>query len=377
MSDTSTDPRRLEWAISDDIVRLRQWGSNEFYDLPEGGYEHLIGSAPTCTIRLEDTRVSAHHARLLRDGERWNLLDLKSKNGVRVDGVRQYTARLEPCMELGLGRLTLLAESVRSIDLRGFLARLLGWGAKHHETVDLALREIRSAQTRRVPFVLQGEGQLFPVARDLHHYLHGREAPFVICDPDLLEMTPSVRTPLNVRAWRAALAAARGGTLCVPNDRPPAPLAQFLAEVRDECTPAVQVILCAPPHQELCITGSNPLVIPALSSRGKRQREHIVVEYAEDAAKRLGADKPLAAEDRAWVLAHAAQAGTALSLGAISKATLRLTALRAERSMASAARRLGMSPVSFRNWFARRPPTPGLSAEDAAALAARSEEEDV
>lgn len=376
MSDTSTDPRRREWAISDDIVRLRQWGTKDIYDLPEGGYEHFIGSSSSCAIRLRDTRVSARHARLLRDQDRWNLVDLESKNGMWVDGVRQYTARLEPCMEIGLGRSTFLAESARSIELRGFLARLLGWGAEHYETVDLALREIRSAQTRRGPFVLQGEGKLYPVAHDLHRYLHGRAAPFVICDPDRLEMPPTVRIYRNVREWRAALTAARGGALCVPNGQPPEPLADFLAAVRDEYIPAVQVILCAPLHQEPAIPGATPIAIPALSSRSPKQLRHIVVEYARDAAQLLGVDKPLSEEDRAWVLAHAAQAGTALSFGAISKATLRLTALRAGKSLAGGARLLGMTRVSFRKWFARRPPTPGLSAEEAAALRSMSEEED-
>jgi hypothetical protein len=376
MSNTSTDPRRLEWCISDDIVRLRKWGTSEIYNLPVAATDCLIGSSSQCAVRLEDSRVSAQHARLLRDRERWNLLDLSSKNGVRVDGVRQYTARLEPCMELGLGRLTLLAESIRSIELRGFLARLLGWGTAHWDKVDLALREIRSAQIQRSPFVLQGEGRLYAVARDLHHYLHGREAPFVVCDPDRNEFNATVRSPLNVHDWRVALREARGGMLCIPTLRPPKPFAKFLAMVCDECTPAVQVVICASPTQELCIKGTHPIVIPPLSSRAPAQLEHVIVEYAADAAKLLGADKPLSAEARAWVLAHAAQEGTALSLGAISKAALRLTALRVEGSIALAASRLGMAQVSLEKWFARRPPPPGLSAEHAAALAAMDEEGD-
>ncbi len=371
MSDTSTDPRRLDWAISDSVIRLRRWGTNERYDLPETGGDCLIGSSSTCTIRLEDTRVSAQHALLSRDPqtERWSLLDLRSKNGVRVDGVHHYAAALEPCMEIDVGRIKLMAESARSIELRCFLSRILGWGAKCHETVDQALREIRRAQSRRVPFVLQGEGWLYPVAQDLHFFLHGADAPFVVCEPDRGELPPNVRTPQNIPSWREALMAANGGTLCIPNEHPPAPLGKFLEEVRERCAPAVQVIVCASPRQELWLTGAEPIVIPDLDSRTKAERQHIVVEYAADAAKALRAERKLSAEDREWVLANAPQPGTALSLAAISKATLRLTAFRAEgQDLRATAERLGMKLISLRRWFARRSPVPGLLPETASVI---------
>lgn len=377
MSDTSTDPRRLEWAISDSVIRLRRWGTNERYDLPERGGDCLIGSSSACTIQLEDTRVSAQHALLSRDPqtERWSLLDLRSKNGLRIDGVHHYAAALEPCMEIDVGRVTLMAESARSIELRCFLSRILGWSAKRQETVDRALREIRRAQLRRVPIVLQGSGWLYPVAQDLHAFLHGDQAPFVVCEPGRSELPPNVRSPLNVSTWQEALAAANGGALCIPNEHPPAPLEKFLHEVREKCSPAVQVIVCAPPRQELWVPGADPVQIPDVESRPPLERQHIVVEYAADAARILGAERRLSAEDREWVLANAPQPGTALTLGAISKATLRLTAFRTERqSMRGTAERLGMKDVSLRRWFARRPPVPGLLPETTAETQAMPEE---
>lgn len=369
MSSTSTDPRRLEWSISDDIIRFRKWGTKEIYNIPQHLTDCLIGSSSSCAIRIADSRVSAHHARLLRDREQWNLMDLASKNGIRVDGVRQDTARLEPCMELGLGRHTLIAESVRSIELRSFLARLLGWGPDSMGTVDLALREIRTAQSRRVPFVLEGDCRLYSVARDLHAYLHGREAPFIVCDPRRNEFNSSVRSPLNVHNWKLALMEARGGTLCIPNSHPPRPFKTFLAMVAEECTPAVQVIVCSSPSQELCIKGASPIAIPSLSSRTPEQVEHVIVEYAADAARQLGASKPLSAEARAWVLASGACEGIPLSLDLLSKAVLRLTAFYMEATLPAAAARLGMSRVSLEKWFLGRPSPPELSAAQAAALA--------
>lgn len=362
MSDTSTDPRRTEWAINDDIVRLRRWGTNEMYDLPAVASECIIGSSPTCTIHLNDSRVSSEHARLLRDQDhnRWNLLDLRSKNGVRVDGIRQYTARLEPCMELGLGRLTLIAESPRSIELRCFLARMLGWGSQYHEVVDTALREIRSAQARREPFVLQSDGPLYSVARDIHHHLHGEASPFVACDARLPDSDATVLAPRNVRAWWEAVVAARGGTLCIPNDHPPEPLSKFLEEVRDWCVPTVQVIICAAPHEQLCIEGSRPIVIPELEMRAKAQLDHIIVEYAADVAKKLGSEQALPASARAWVLANAARPGRKLTLEVIYKAVMRLTVFYLERQhIAPAARRLGINHKALEQWLERRPPIPG------------------
>lgn len=44
---------------------------------------------------------------------------------LRLDGVRCSQIELEPGDEIGIGGLTLIAES-RSIELRGFSARLLG-----------------------------------------------------------------------------------------------------------------------------------------------------------------------------------------------------------------------------------------------------------
>lgn len=368
MPTTSTDLRRLEWSISDDIIRFRKWGTKEIYNIPQHLTECLIGSSSSCTIRIADSRVSAQHARLMRDREQWSVADLSSKNGVRIDGVRQSTARLEPCMELGLGRHTLIAESVRSIELRGLLARLLGWGPEAMGKVDLALREIRTAQSRRVPFVLQGDCKLYSVARDLHAYLHGREAPFIVCDPRRNEFNGSVRSPLNVHNWKLALIEARGGTLCIPNSHPPRPFETFLTMVAEECTPAVQVIVCSSPSQDLCIKGASPIEIPSLSSRTPEQVEHVIVEYAADAARLLGASKPLSAEARAWVLASGACEGSPLSLDLISKAVLRLTAFYLGRSIYAAASRLGMSRVSLEKWFSLRPRPPEVSAEQAPAL---------
>ncbi|MEZ4362191.1 MAG: FHA domain-containing protein [Kofleriaceae bacterium] len=377
--DTSTDPRRLEWVINDDVVRFRQWASDRafYFPAPQGGdgSNWLIGTVEGCAVRLEDPRISRHHARLLRDQDRWSLLDLASKNGTRVDGVRQHTARLEPGMEIGIGGITLIAESARSIDLRCFLSRILGWSAERYEAVDLALREIRLAQVRRHPLVLRGEGDLVPVAADLHHHVFGASAPFVVCDPHR-RSGASVRAPWNVEDGRAALVAAAGGTLCFRNERPPRDLPELLHQMQATTGARVQLLVCDDGSREAALPAEllagMPIEIPSLSTRGADQVAHIVFEYASDAVQQLRAAKAMTPEDRAWVIANATT-----SLEEIAKATRRIVALRREGSLSGAAALLGMAPVSLRRWFRRRKSLPeDLRADDAAEIAAESPELD-
>jgi hypothetical protein len=65
-----------------------------------------------------------------------------------------------PGVEVGIGETTLIAESPRSIALRDFCARLLGWGGDHMPAVDHALRALRLAVACRSPLILRGEGDL-------------------------------------------------------------------------------------------------------------------------------------------------------------------------------------------------------------------------
>lgn len=59
----------------------------------------LVGRAPSCTLCLEDRRVSGEHATILWTGTRWEVRDLGSRNGTFLDGVR-----LEPGVSQGLER---------------------------------------------------------------------------------------------------------------------------------------------------------------------------------------------------------------------------------------------------------------------------------
>lgn len=54
------------------------------FDLPRGAT--ILGRSSDCHVTIEDPLVSRHHARIVNDGERAVVHDLKSRNGVKVNG---------------------------------------------------------------------------------------------------------------------------------------------------------------------------------------------------------------------------------------------------------------------------------------------------
>src|ERR1700733_8189354 len=120
---TKTDSAASEWAIDDDVVQMREGGTDTSHGLPPPPTnECTVGAAAVCAIRLDDPshQVSRLHARLIRGETGWLLRDERSKNGVRIDGARRSEIMLAPGIEVGIGRTTLIAESRRSIELHNY-----------------------------------------------------------------------------------------------------------------------------------------------------------------------------------------------------------------------------------------------------------------
>jgi pSer/pThr/pTyr-binding forkhead associated (FHA) protein len=347
---TKTDVAASEWAINDDVVQLREWGRETRHSLSQAPDEVTVGAAETCTFRLDDPsgRVSRLHAHLLCEHGKWLFRDAGSKNGIRVDGSRRVEVMLEPGLEIGVGGITLIAESAQSIAFRDFLARLLGWGAERAEVVDHALRSVRMAVARRASLVLCGDGDLVPTARSMHRHSRGPARPFVVCDPRRQAGKANVRSPENFASGLEALAAAAGGSLCLRRERLP-PDFHEVSEALNAPSLQVQLIICAETLDTAERYRVMPIVIPPLAER-LGELDRIIEEYAEDAMNELAVPRPGFTDiDHAWVREHASS-----SLPEIEKAALRLVALRASRSLRSAAARLGMAPVSLSRWIGRR-----------------------
>jgi hypothetical protein len=348
---TKPDTAASEWRIDDHVMRLREWGTDLIRVLPAppvSGW--MVGASASCALRLDDPsgQVSRVHASLIHDQARWRLRDAGSMNGMRLDGARRTEIVLEPGIEIGIGGLTLIAESRRWIALRGFLARLLGWRSDRTEVVDRALRSIRMAATRRTALVLCGDGDLVPTARSIHRHALGGDRPFIVCDPRRRRSKATVRSAENYETGMEALAAAYGGSLCVRNRRLPRDFEQVVAALRTSDA-RVQLVVCAG-HSDDCRSYlASPITVPSLAGR-EAELDRIIDEYAEDAVGELGAPRVgFLSVDHAWVRKHAAS-----SLLEIEKATLRLVALRHSRNLSHAAARLGMAPVSLSRWIGRR-----------------------
>jgi hypothetical protein len=348
---TSTDIAANEWTISDDVVRLRGWGTDTIRMFPPPPIDECtIGAAETCALQFDDPtgRVSRLHARLVRDETKWLLRDLSSKNGIKLDGARRTAFVLEPGAEIGIGGLTLIAESRLWVELRRFISRLLGWRGDRAEVVDHALRSIRMAATRRAALVLRGNGDLVPIARAIHHRTLGAERPFIVCDPRRHRSRATVRSPENYETGMPAFTAATGGSLCVRSLRLPRDFSSVLTAIRDP-TSRVQLVVCAQVFQDCEPDLAVPITVPPLASRPD-EIDQIITEYAEDAITELGTPRTgFSSAHREWVRMHSAS-----SLPDIEKATLRLVAIRESRNLSSAAARLGMAPVSLFRWIGRR-----------------------
>lgn len=347
---TKTDVAIDEWTVTDDVIRVRLWGHEDSQTLYPEDEEVTIGSGDGCGFVIDDPsgRISRLHARLVRRGAGWAIRDAGSKNGLRMDGARRYDVVLEPGIEVGLGGVTLVAESARSIELRAFLARVLGWRSERIETVDLALRAVRMAATRRVALALCGDGDLVPTARSIHDHAIGRARPFIVCDPRRRPGKATVRSAENYETGLAAFEAAAGGTLCVRSRRLPRDFSKLLVALRNPGA-RVQLVVCGDQPDDFASALAAPIAVPPLEGR-QAELDRIIAEYAEDAIAQLGTrSSDFLPVDRAWVREHAAT-----SLPEIEKATRRLVALRESRNLTSAAARLGMAPVSLSRWIGRR-----------------------
>jgi hypothetical protein len=346
---TVTNVLLEEWIINDEVIRLRQWGTDQVFPLFSDRREPItVGTAASCSIRIDDPmrRASREHAHLERIQGRWGMIDRGSKNGLFRDGARADKFALSPGVEIGLGGgVVLVAESARWIALRGVVARMLGWSAERARSVDRALREVRLAASRRTTLVLCGEHDLVPLAEELHRLTLTAARPFVLCNPS----RRTNRTPENptrcVTSGRAAVAEAPGGTVCLLQRNLPADLAEMLNDLRSAVC-QTQLVVCAANVRDVEPFATSPIVIPSLASR-RAELDRIVIEYAIEAAGLMGIDERwLSPAERAWIRDHSGD-----SLPEIQKATLRLAAIRQAGSSSAGALKLGISHTAMLKWL--------------------------
>ncbi len=335
MPKTKTDPDVVARAVDDEPTRLREWGSDRAYPFPPPrGGEWLIGSGTDCWLLLSDAHqyVSRRHALLFRDGERWHILDAKSKNGLWIDGERTSSAALVPGAEIGLGRRRLVVESPRTIRQRGLLARFIGWRAEQAPMLDRGLRALRQYAAMRMPLSLTGDDDLVAIAQRIHREVVGDEQPFVV-----------TKTDAGIDKHVEGLGAARGGTLCLVGHR----LFDDLRAVRalsSDRAPDCRLMICTRSGEQV-----TSLDVPRLATRPD-DLERIVDEYAADAIAGLGARaESFTRSDRTLLLESKPE-----TLGEIEITTRRMIAIREHGGVTHAAAKLGVTHSALSRWLARR-----------------------
>lgn len=343
---TKTVPRR-SWRIRDAVLRLRERGTTDrVYGLPVPPVACRMGTASDLQLQLHDPSgtVSREHAELVPmelDSETvWKVIDLSSKNGLCCDGELLRACVLRPGLEVHLGSLRLIAESMELIDLLSFLRRCLGRAAERQEYVDEALQSLRDWAGQRAELVVVGDGDLQPVVRRLHNLVIGGDVPFTWCKP--AEGTDAA----------AVVKAAATGTLCVDTRQRQEGAMAVVEHVHGtEYVARPQLVLCtADPTSAVTLKGGleRPAVIqvPPLASRAS-ELEDILQEYAWEVAREQRLPRP--------ALDDLEQLGrwTYGSLAEVEDDVLKLAMLRTWGLRAGAAR-LGMSHGSLHSWMLHR-----------------------
>jgi len=310
-----------------------------------------VGTATRCQVQLTGAGIWPRHAALVHKHGQWRLRSLDHTAGLRQDGEPREEFVLTPGVEVGIGATTLIAASQRTIALREFCARILGWGTDRAQAVSHALRAIRFAAAGRSALVLRGEEDLVPLAYALHRRVVGPDAPFVVCDHRRGDLPASVRSPANRGCGVAAYDAAVGGTLCMRSRRQPRDLPELL-RLLDRPDGRVQFVVCTTHRERIGLsTTPIPIEVPPLGIR-EAELPRIIQSYVDEAIATLHAPVSCFSEnDQEWVMKHAA-----MSLSEIERVTLRIVALAMTDNVHQAARMLDMAPVSLSRWFGRRMP---------------------
>jgi hypothetical protein len=278
---TNIDPQaRSSWHVDDAVVRLRLWGTEYTHPLPEPRVPFKLGSAATCEVRLRDEagRLSREHAMLVPEPGGWEIRDLGSKNGLRVEGAPTAKCTLQGGVKIQLGGLTLVAESLKFIGLRSLVCRLVGWAPTRQADVDEALQNLRDSAMQRTPLILIGDDDLAPMAARLHRMTLGPSAPFLPYDGDDVA---------------DAIQAAMHGTLCVPVRRRATASAIADAVRGVEISARPRLVLCASNAGDAAAVSAKPgrmavIAIPPLSARAD-EISRLIHEAAQDIVEEMGA----------------------------------------------------------------------------------------
>src|SRR5687767_12518230 len=119
MSETESENTEITELLHADVARFPRArlyvtkGPDKGLEVILEGQTVVVGQDETCQLRLTDASVSRKHFELSGGPGGYRLRDLKSTNGIFVDGVQVLEARLLDKARLMLGRSELRFEPER------------------------------------------------------------------------------------------------------------------------------------------------------------------------------------------------------------------------------------------------------------------------
>jgi transcriptional regulator with GAF, ATPase, and Fis domain len=193
--------------------------------LQRAGATIRVGTAPGADLRLNDGTVSREHCEIELNESGFRVRDLRSKNGVRVAGMRVYDISSSDALELRLGDTTLSITPLSNSETRerasdNRFGDLLGESSKMRELFAM-LRRVAPTDLSVLIAGETGTGKEL-VAHSIHRASARASGPFVVFDcsavsPNLIEsdLFGHERGAFTgaTGARPGALAEANGGTL--------------------------------------------------------------------------------------------------------------------------------------------------------------------
>src|SRR5262245_45404493 len=100
------------------MLRLRFVVNGEDRVVSLTGGRVRLGRGSDNDVVLSDSSVSRYHAEILRESDGWSVHDLKSTNGVQVNGVPVEKAPLRPGDLLGVGSFQIRVDAEVPVSVR-------------------------------------------------------------------------------------------------------------------------------------------------------------------------------------------------------------------------------------------------------------------